>query len=83
MSSITMYSTSWCGHCRRLARQLDDAGIVFRVVDVDEDLEAGERIVAATGGVRTVPTLEVDGRMLVHPALSDVKEALAGARFQT
>ena len=77
MSSIVMYSTSWCGYCRRLSRQLDEAGIAYRVVNVDEDLEAGDRIVAATGGARTVPTIEVDGRLLVHPALTEVQDALA------
>ena len=79
MSSITMYSTTWCGHCGRLARQLDDAGISYRVVNVEHDVEAGARIVAATGGARTVPTIEVDGRLLVNPGLAEVREALSTA----
>lgn len=80
MSSITMYSTTWCGHCGRLARQLDDAGISYRVVNVDQDVQAGDRIITATGGARTVPTIEVGGRLLVNPAVSEVRAALSSSQ---
>lgn len=76
--TITMYSTAWCGHCRRLARQLDDAGIGYRTVDLDaEDGGISARIIAATGGYRVVPTLEVGDRLLVNPSLAEVHAALA------
>ncbi|MDQ3981161.1 MAG: NrdH-redoxin, partial [Actinomycetota bacterium] len=29
MTPVTIYSTTWCGHCRRLKRQLDEAGIGY------------------------------------------------------
>ncbi|HEV3473177.1 MAG TPA: glutaredoxin family protein [Actinomycetota bacterium] len=74
--TITMYSTTWCGHCRRLTRQLDDAGIDYRVVDVDDNPQFDDRIVAATGGYRVVPTLEIGDELLVNPSLSQVKAAL-------
>ncbi len=73
---ITMYSTTWCGHCRRLTRQLDEAGISYRVVDVDDDPRFDERIKAATGGYRTVPTLEIGDELLVNPSLPEVRAAL-------
>jgi mycoredoxin len=75
-----MYSTSWCGYCRRLKRQLSDAGIPFREIDIDsrEHAHLGDRIVEQTGGYRTVPTLEVRDRLLVNPTLGEVEEALAG-----
>jgi mycoredoxin len=76
-----MYSTAWCGHCRRLKRQLDDAGIPFREVDIDEDenRHLGDRIVAATGGYRTVPTLDIEGELLVNPPITDVLQAVRRA----
>ena len=72
-----MYSTTWCGHCRRLKRQLDDAGIGYREIDIDEHEQFGARIVAATGGYRTVPTLEIGGLLLVNPSVPEVRAALA------
>ena len=73
---ITVYSTIWCGHCHRLMRQLDEASIAYEVVDLDEHPEHGPRIEAATGGFRTVPTLEVNGDLLVNPSIGEVRAAL-------
>ena len=75
--TVTMYSTTWCGYCRRLKRQMQDAGISFREVDLDDDPSFDDRIIAATGGYRTVPTLEVGGRLLVNPSLREVEAALS------
>ena len=72
-----MYSTSWCGYCHRLARQMRSAGLDFEVVNLDSDSSHDERIKQAAGGFRTVPTLEVRGRMLVNPTLREVQEAAA------
>jgi mycoredoxin len=74
---ITVYSTTWCGHCKRLLRQLDEAAIDYQVVDIDEQPEHGPKIEAQTGGYRTVPTLDVGGQLLVNPSLNQVQQALA------
>lgn len=76
--TVTMYSTRWCGYCRRLKRQMADEGITFREVDLDSDPSHDDRIVAETGGYRTVPTLEIHGRLLVNPSIGEVRAALAG-----
>ena len=76
---VTMYTTTWCGYCRRLKRQMEDEGIAFREVDVDEDHRFDERIIAATGGFRTVPTIDAGGTLLVNPTLREVRAALAGS----
>lgn len=74
---ITVYSTAWCGHCKRLLRQLEEADIPYLVVDLDREPEHGRRIEAKTGGFRTVPTLEIGGDLLVNPTIVEVREALA------
>ena len=81
MRSVIMYSTSWCGHCRRLKRQMDDAGIPYAEVDIDEPQHrhVGDRIIAKTGGYRVVPTLEIDGELYVNPLLSEVLQAVRPA----
>ena len=73
---ITVYSTAWCGHCKRLLRQLDEADLDYRVIDLDEHPHHGARIEAHTGGFRTVPTLEIGGRLLVNPSIGQVQAAL-------
>lgn len=71
-----MYSTTWCGYCRRLKRQMTEAGVPFREVDLDDDPSHDDRIIAETGGYRTVPTLEVRGRLLVNPSIRELQAAL-------
>lgn len=34
--TVTMFTTSWCGYCRRLKRQLGSEGIAYREVDIEE-----------------------------------------------
>ena len=74
---ITVYSTTWCGHCKRLLRQLREADIAFQLVDLDQQPEYGRRIEAKTGGYRTVPTLDIGGDLFVNPSIDEVQEALA------
>jgi mycoredoxin len=76
---VTMYSTPWCGYCRRLKRQLEDEGINYREIDVDANPGYDELILEASGGYRTVPTLEVGDRLLVNPTLNEVRAALSAA----
>lgn len=75
-TTVTMYSTTWCGYCRRLKREMAEAGIPFREVDLDDDSSHDAKIIAKTGGYRTVPTLEVEGELLVNPSLREVEAAL-------
>jgi mycoredoxin len=73
-----MYSTVWCGYCRRLKDQMDRAGISYEVVDIEQDPGAAELVMSVNGGNQTVPTLFFpDGSALTNPSLRDVQEKLA------
>jgi mycoredoxin len=75
--TITMYSTVWCGYCRRLRTQLDSAGIGYTVVDIEEQPGTAEFVEQVNGGNRTVPTVVYpDGSAATNPSLADVKAAL-------
>ena len=77
-STVTMYSTPWCGYCHRLKAQLDREGIEYRVVDIEEDPSAAEVVMAVNVGNQTVPTLVFpDGSALTNPSVAQVKEKLA------
>jgi len=77
MSSFTMYSTPWCGYCHRLKGQLEREGIVFEVVDIEQDPEAVGIVESANNGNHTVPTLVYsDGTAQTNPSLIQVKQKL-------
>jgi mycoredoxin len=78
---LTMFSTPWCGYCRRLASQLEREGIDYVVVDIEQDAAAAEFVVKVNGGNRTVPTIRFpDGTALTNPTLAEVRKHLDGAR---
>jgi mycoredoxin len=75
---LTMYSTVWCGYCRRLKLMLDREGIAYREVDIEQDERAAQYVMGVNGGNQTVPTvLFPDGTALTNPSLAQVKERLA------
>ncbi|WP_312008226.1 mycoredoxin [Nocardioides alcanivorans] len=78
MSSLTMYSTPWCGYCHRLKGQLDREGIAYEVVDIEQVPEAAAIVEQVNGGNQTVPTLVfADGSAQTNPSLAQIKEKLA------
>ena len=78
---VTMYSTVWCGYCRRLKDQMDREGITFEVVDIEHDAAAAELVMSVNGGNQTVPTLLFsDGSSMTNPSASQVERKLAELR---
>ncbi|MFF2556323.1 mycoredoxin [Nocardia sp. NPDC058058] len=75
---LTMYSTTWCGYCRRLKTQLDEAGITYSVIDIEENPDAAEFVGSVNNGNHVVPTIKYrDGSTATNPSLAQVKKALA------
>lgn len=75
--TITMFSTDWCGYCKRLAMMLDSAGIGYTEVNIEETPGTPELVESLNGGNRTVPTVIFpDGSAATNPSLNEVKERL-------
>ena len=75
---LTMYTTTWCGYCRNLKRQLARDGIEIAEVDIERDQAAAEYVMSVNGGNQTVPTvLFPDGAVLTNPSAAQVRERLA------
>jgi mycoredoxin len=78
-ATLTMYTTTWCGYCRRLKAQLDAAGIGYDEVDVEQVPDAAAFVESVNDGNRTVPTLVFpDGSSATNPSLAEVQARLAG-----
>ena len=75
---LIMYTTSWCGFCRNLKKQLAREGIEIAEVDIERDEAAAEYVMSVNGGNQTVPTiLFPDGTALVNPSAAQVRARLA------
>ena len=80
MADVTLYSTTWCGYCRRLKLQLDQAGITFDEVDIERDPSAATYIEGVNGGNQTVPVVRfADDTTATNPSLAEVQKRLAAA----
>jgi len=62
MAKVKVYFTSWCSDCRKALRFLDQNGIAYEGIDVDESEEGEELVLRVNDGRRKVPTFEIDGR---------------------
>lgn len=75
---LTMYTTSWCGFCRRLKTQLARDGIEMIEIDIERDPAAAEFVENVNGGNQTVPVVVYpDGTVATNPTAKDVKARLA------
>jgi mycoredoxin len=75
---LTIYSTQWCGYCRRLKRQLEAERIDFAEVDIEVTEGAADYVMSVNGGNQTVPTVVLpDGTVLTNPTLAHIVDRLA------
>ena len=56
-----MYTTPWCGYCRRAKTLLEGKGIPYEEIDLDDDPAFRQTLFDLTGGW-TVPQIVIDGR---------------------
>jgi mycoredoxin len=76
--SFVMYSTSWCGYCKRLKSQLAELGVTFEEINIEEVPGTAEIVEKVNGGNRTVPTLVFsDGTAMTNPSAKQVVEKMA------
>ena len=59
MARVTVFTTRWCGYCVRAKMLLEDAGIAYDEVQVDDDPSFRQRIFELTGGW-TIPQILID-----------------------
>lgn len=74
---ITVFTTNWCGFCRRLKYQLTSREIPFVEVDIESDPSAADVVMAVNDGDRTVPTVVFpDGSTATNPTVFEVRARL-------
>ena len=73
-----MYSTQWCGYCKRLKAMLNADGIEFTEIDLEQTPDAVAIVERVNNGNQTVPKLVFsDGEAMTNPSVAKVKEKLS------
>jgi glutaredoxin 3 len=60
VTRIQIYTTRWCGYCTQARRLLDEKGLDYEEIALDDDPAYRQRIFDLTGGW-TVPQILIDG----------------------
>ena len=61
MARIQVYTTRWCGYCVRAKALLEQRGIEYEEITLDDDPAFRQTVFDLTGGW-TVPQILIDGK---------------------
>ena len=72
---MTLYTTRWCPVCTRARSWLHARGIPFREHDVESSMAAAA-VHRRLNAARTVPTIDIEGVVIVGFVAEDLRRAI-------
>jgi glutaredoxin len=69
MDFVKMYSAEWCHDCKAILSFFEEKNIDYKVINVDTDPQAIEKLKQLCGGKKIVPTLEINGKVYINPTI--------------
>lgn len=73
---ITVYGTDWCHDTTHTREYLDEIGVPYRYVNIEEDPNAAEWVRQQNGGKEQKPTVSIGGDVLSVPSDNQLDQAL-------
>ena len=61
MAEVKIYTTAWSADCDHAKRFLDDEGIFYEEVNIEQSVEGARFVEQVNNGKRIVPTFDIDG----------------------
>jgi len=83
MSQVKVYGADWCGMTRRTLSYLDELGVDYEYINVDNDPEASAWVKQQNDGKEKKPTVYVAGTVLSAPANSELQDILRREQILT
>jgi glutaredoxin len=62
-AGVVVYTTSWCGWCRKTLAWLDERGVDYENRDIERSDAWRDELVEKTGSV-SIPVVEIDGQIV-------------------
>jgi glutaredoxin len=60
---VVVYTTSWCGWCRKTMAWLNEKGVPYENRDIERNPAFRDELVEKTGGT-SIPVVEIDGELI-------------------
>lgn len=76
MSKVKVYGADWCGDTRRTLQQLDNLGVDYDYVNLEQDEQASNWVKEQNEGKERKPTLKVGEQVLSVPGAQELEGAL-------
>ncbi len=74
---LIFYGATWCPDCRRSKQFLDEKGIEYEYINIEEVPGAAEEVEKINKGYQSIPTIVFpDGQVLVEPSNAELEKAL-------
>ena len=70
---IVIYATPWCWDCKGAKRFLGERGIAYEEIDIEQRPEAAGVVMRLNDGIRKVPTLDVEGKIVSGDKFNDAR----------
>ena len=69
-----MYGAEWCGDCVRSKRLLNELGVDFDYINIEEVAGAADKVAEINGGMQSIPVIIFkDGTHLTEPSDKDLR----------
>ena len=73
---VKVYGADWCEDTAHARKYLDDLGVAYEYVDVEQDEAAARWVREQNGGKERKPTIDVGGQILSVPTEHELVGAL-------
>jgi mycoredoxin len=76
MEKIKVYGADWCGDTVRTLEQLDDLGVAYDYIDIEQDEQAAQWVREQNDGKERKPTVKLGTQILSVPSDAELEKAL-------
>jgi glutaredoxin len=76
MANIKVYGADWCETTKHTRAHLDQLGVSYQYINIDNDRQAAAWVAAQNGGKEKKPTLDIDGQVLTAPSNKELDAVL-------
>ena len=81
MAEIRVYGADWCEHTQRILAHLDDLGVAYKYINIEDDERAAAWVRHQNDGKEKKPTVDVGGIILLAPTEAELDDILRDAKL--
>lgn len=78
---ITLYGARWCPDCIRSKKLLDELGVEYHYIDLQDTPDAAQVVEKINNGFQSIPTIVFDDKsVLVEPSNNELRQKIEESR---